>query len=142
MNMKRRLPVFAALAVSLMSSAFVPSMKASESDRKTIITISQPVSVEGTILAPGQYVLRLPSPSTRQDVVSIFNGDETRLIMTIVAIHAYRVERRAKSQISFYDMPAGQPAALHTWFYPGDENGLEFKRPRPTFAAPSSAAGN
>ena len=140
--MKRRLPVFAALAVSLMSSAFVPSMKASESDRKTIITISQPVSVEGTILAPGKYVLRLPSPSTRQDVVSIFNGDETRLIMTVVAIHAYRVQRGGKSQISFYDMPAGQPAALHAWYYPGDENGLEFKRPRPTVAAPSSAAGD
>ena len=139
--MKRRLPVFAALAVSLMSSAFVPSMKASESDRKTIITISQPVSVEGTILPPGQYVLRLPSPWSRQDVVSIFNGDETRLIMTVVAIHAYRVERSGKG-ISFYDSPAGQPAALHTWFYPGDENGLEFKRPRPTVAAPSSAAGD
>ena len=140
--MTRYLPVFAALAVSLMSSAFVPSMKASESDRKTVITISQPVSVEGTILPPGHYVLRLPSPWSRQDVVSIFNGDETRLIMTVVAIHAYRVQRGGKSQISFYDMPAGQPAALHTWYYPGDEDGLEFKRPRPTAAAPSSAAGD
>src|ERR1700687_6491402 len=89
--MKRHLPIFAALAVSLISSAFVPSLKASETDKKTIITISQPVSVEGTTLPPGQYVLRLQDPSTRQDVVSIFNGDETRLITTVVANHAYRI---------------------------------------------------
>ena len=98
--MKRRLPVFVALAVSLISSAFVPSLKASESDRKTIITISQPVSVEGTMLPAGKYVLRMLDTSTGRDVISIFNGDDTRLITTVLAIHAYRVQRGGKSQIS------------------------------------------
>jgi hypothetical protein len=37
-----------------MSSAFAPSLKASETDKKTIITISQPVAVEGTLLPAGQ----------------------------------------------------------------------------------------
>ena len=140
--MKRRLPVFAALAVSLISSAFVPSLKASESDRKTIITISQPVSVEGTTLPAGQYVLRLQDSSSRQDVVNIFNGDETRLITTVVAIHARRLRPTDKSEFSFYDLPAGQPAVLHTWYYPGDDNGLEFLRPRHRVAAQPGAAGN
>jgi len=49
--MNRYLPVFAALAMSL-SSAFRPSLKASVSDKKTIITISQPVTVEGTLYQP------------------------------------------------------------------------------------------
>ena len=44
--MIRYLPVFAALAVSLMGSAFVPSLKASEFDKKTTFTISQPVAVD------------------------------------------------------------------------------------------------
>jgi hypothetical protein len=140
--MKRRLPVFAALAVSLISSAFVPSLKASESDRKTIITISQPISVEGTTLPAGQYVLRLQDPSTRQDVISIFNGDETRLIATVVANHAYRIQPTGKSEFSFYKSPAGQPAALHTWYYPGDDDGWEFLRPRHAVQAQPSAAGN
>ena len=141
-TMKRYLPVFAALAVSLMSSAFAPSLKASETDKKTIITISQPVSVEGTTLPPGQYVLKLQDSSTRQDVVSIFNGDETRLIATVVAIHAYRIEPTGKSEFSFYKSPVGQPVALHTWYYPGDDNGLEFLRPRSRVAAQPGAAGN
>jgi hypothetical protein len=141
-TMKRYLPVFAALAVSLMSSAFVPSLKASETDKKTIITISQPVSVQGTTLPAGKYVLRLQDSSTRQDVVSIFNGDETQLITTVVANRTYRIEPTGKSEFSFYKSSPGQPAALRTWYYPGDDNGLEFLRPRHRVAAQPGAAGN
>ncbi len=71
--MIRYLPVFATLAVSLMGSAFVPSLKASEFDKKTTFTISQPVAVEGTILPASQYVLRLPL--TVRDVVYIRRRD-------------------------------------------------------------------
>ena len=52
--MKRNLPVFAALAMSLISSAFVPSLKAGEWDKKTTLTISKPVAVQGTILPAGR----------------------------------------------------------------------------------------
>src|SRR5580658_4234910 len=120
--MKRYLPVFAALAMSLMSSALVPSLKASEEDKKTIITISQPISVEGTILPAGRYVLRLLSYSSGRNVVYVFNAKETRLITTILAIHASRLRPTDDSEFKFYDASAGQPAALHTWFYPGDDS--------------------
>jgi hypothetical protein len=135
-SMKRNLPLFAALAISLMSSALVPSLKASEWNERTVITISQPVSVEGTILPAGQYVLTLQDhPSSSKDVVLVFNGDETKLITTVLAIHAYRLTPTDKSEFSFYDSP-GQPAALHTWFYPGNNSGLEFLQPQ---RAPQSA---
>ena len=138
--MKRYLPVFAALAMSL-SSAFVPSLQASVSDKKTIITISEPVTVEGTLLAAGQYVLRLQDSSANRDVIYIFNGEETRLITTVLAIPAYRLEPTGKSEFSFYHSPAGQPAALHTWFYPGDDNGFEFRQPKQTAAPDPVLAG-
>jgi hypothetical protein len=126
--MNRYLTVFVALAMSLMSSALVPSLKASEWDKKTIITISQPVMVEGTLLPAGQYVLKLQDSSSSQDVVYIFNGEETRLITTVLAIHAYRLQPTDKSAFSFYETPAGQPAALRRWFYPGENEGFEFLR--------------
>jgi hypothetical protein len=97
--------------MSLMSSAFVPSLKAGESDKKTIISISQPITVNGKILPAGQYVLRLPDFLTGRDLVYIFSGDETRLITTVLAFHAYRLDPTNKSDFSFYDSPAGQPAA-------------------------------
>ncbi len=124
--MFRYMPVFAALAMSLMSSAFVPSLRASVSDKKTIINVSQPIVVEGTLLQAGQYVLKLQDSSSLRDVVYIFNGEGTRLITTVLAIPAYRLQPTGKSEFSFYDSPAGQPSALHTWFYPGDNSGFEF----------------
>jgi hypothetical protein len=123
--MKRYLTVFAALAMSLMCSAFVPSLKASEVDEKTIITINQPVSVDGKVLPAGQYVLKL-SDSFTKDIVFIFNAEETRLIATVLPIHASRLQPTDKSEFSFYDSREGQPPALHTWFYPGDNYGFEF----------------
>jgi hypothetical protein len=138
--MKYNLPVFAALAIGLMSSASVASLKASELDKKTIITISQPVAVQGTILPAGQYVLKLQDLSSTGELVGIFNGDETRLIMTVHPIHAFRHEIGDKSDFSFYNSPAGQPAALRTWFYPGDPDGFEFVRTQPMVAAASGAA--
>jgi hypothetical protein len=128
--MKRYLPVFAALAMSLTSGMFVPSLKASQWDKKTIITISRPVAVEETILPAGQYVLKLVDSSSRRDVVAIFNGEGTQLITTVLAIPAYRLNPTDKGVFSVYDAPAGQPLALHTWFYSGDDNGLEFLKPQ------------
>jgi hypothetical protein len=140
--MKRHLCVFAALAVSLMSGAYIPSLKASESDKKTVITISRPVIVRGTTLPAGKYVLRLLNASFSRNVVYIFDGEGTRLITTVLTIPAYRPEPADESEFSFYESPSGQPAALHLWFYPGDNYGFEFLRPQPRVTAESSAAGN
>ncbi len=87
----------------------------------------------------GRYVLRLRDYFPMRDVVSIFNSDETRLITTIAPLHATREELADKSEFSFYDSSEGQPAALHTWFYPGDSNGYEFLQPQHPVTAGSSA---
>jgi hypothetical protein len=136
--MKYNLPICAALATILMSSSFVPSLKADEYDKRTIITISQPIDVQGTILPAGQYVLRLHDSSSARDIVNIFNGEETRLITTVMAIPADRIQTPEKSEFSFYEATPGRPVALHTWFYPGNENGVEFVGPQHN--APASSA--
>ncbi|HTA41262.1 MAG TPA: hypothetical protein VK789_02375 [Bryobacteraceae bacterium] len=138
--MRRYLPVFAALATSLMSSAFVPLLKASESDEKTVITTSQPIDVQGTILPAGQYVLKLQESPSNRNVIYVFSSDERRLMTTILANHAYRLDSTDKSAFSFYGSPDGQPAALHTWFYPGETSGFEFLQRKHKVAADSGAA--
>jgi hypothetical protein len=140
--MRRYLPVFTALATSLMSSTFVPSLKASESDEKTIITISQPIDVQGTILPAGQYVLKLQDSPSNRSVIFVFNSEETRLMTTVLANHAYRLDPTDKSDFSFYDSRTGQPAALHTWFYPGENDGFEFLQRKHKAAGESGAAVN
>ena len=139
--MKNYLPICTALATSLISSPFIPSLKASDVDKRTTITISQPVSVEGTILPAGKYVLKLQEDPSTQSVVRIFDGDGRKLITTILAIHAYRLQPTGKTELKFYGSPAGQPTALHTWFYPGDNVGFEFREPKKAAVPVSVEAG-
>jgi hypothetical protein len=124
--MKRYLSVFAAVAMSLMSGVYVPSLRANEVDEKTVITISQPITVDGTLLPAGRYILKLQDSPFRGSVVYIFNGEENRLITAVLANRAYRLEPTGNSVFSFYDPAAGQPPALRTWFYAGETAGLEF----------------
>jgi hypothetical protein len=127
--------------VSLLSSAFVPSLKAGESDKKTIITIAQPLEVEGTVLPADRYVLKLLNFLTDQNIVQIYNGKETSLITTILAIPAFRLKPIAESQFSFYEAAAEDRPALRTWFYPGDNFGFEFRQAQHAAAGQSVGAG-
>jgi hypothetical protein len=140
--MFRYSPVFAVLAMSLMSSAFVPSLNASETDKKTVVTVSQAIAVEKTVLPAGKYVLKLLNSSSNRDIVQIYNAEETQLVTTILAIPAYRLRPTGESMFSFYEALAGQPSALHTWFYPGDNSGFEFLQPHHTAPLEPSPAGN
>jgi hypothetical protein len=132
--MKHYIPAFAALAVSFMSSPLVPALKADQSNKKTEITIDQPIAVEGTVLSPGSYVMRVLDSPGDQTIVQIFDAETNHLINTIFAIRAYRVTPAGESTFEFYEARDGQPTALHTWFYPGDTNGFAFRDGR-SFAA-------
>jgi len=134
--------IFAVLAMTLMSSAFVPSLKASETDKKTVITVSRTIAVEKTVLPAGKYVLKLLNSPSSRDIVQIYNAEETQLITTIVAIPVYRLSPTGEAMFSFYETPAGQPSGLRTWFYPGDNSGFEFLQPHHAAALEPSAAGN
>ena len=138
--MKRHLSIFAALAMCLIGTAFVPSLKASQDNKETIITIDHQVTVRGTILAPGKYTLKVRDLNSH--VVYIYNGDGTRLITMAIANHAYRLDPADKGLFSFYESPSEQPAALHMWFYPGDNDGFDFPKPQSKVAGDSGAAGH
>jgi hypothetical protein len=140
--MFRYLPVFGALASGLLSTAFVPSLKADEWDKKTNITVSRSFAVEETVLPAGHYVLRLLNSSSTRDVVEIYDGGGTRLITTVLAIPASRREPTGDPKLSFYETPAEQPAALHTWFYAGDTLGVEFLHPKGATPAVSTVPTN
>lgn len=64
--------------------------------------------MQGTILPAGKYVLRLQDPSSR-NLIAIFNGDGTRLITTVLALHAYRLEPTGESEFEFYKSPVDSP---------------------------------
>lgn len=122
-----------ALAVAtfgLMGAALAPTMKADEWNKKTILTVNEPIQVPNKVLPPGKYVIKLLDSPSNRHIVQVFNGDESHLITTVLAIPNYRLEPTGKTQFQFWETPPGQPKALRAWFYPGDNFGQEFAYPK------------
>jgi hypothetical protein len=99
-------------------------------DKKTVLTVDQPIQVQDTYLDTGTYVLKLLNSSSNRNIVQIFNSDQSHLINTIMAIPDYRVEPAGSSRFTFYETPQGTARAMHEWFYPGDNYGQEFRYPK------------
>ena len=103
------------LGLALMGLVFSPGAKASEWNRKTVITFSGPVEIPGVhltgwkVLPAGTYVFKLMDSESDRHIVQIFNKDETKCYATILAIPNYRLKATGKTVITFRERPAGQP---------------------------------
>jgi len=113
--------------------ALQPSLQADAWDKKTLMTVSEPLQVPScctpdhtVTLQPGEYVMVLVDSMSNRHIVRIFDKDQQNVITTILAIPNYRLQPTGKTVFQYWEVPAGQPAALRAWFYPGDNFGQEF----------------
>ena len=104
--------------------------QADQWDKKTILTLDQPVQVTDRLLQPGQYVFKLLDSQSDRHIVQIFDGDQKHIIDTVLAIPNYRLRPTGKSQFMFWETPTGYAKAMRAWFYPGDNFGQEFRYPK------------
>jgi hypothetical protein len=112
-------------------------------DKKTTITIDEPMQLPNTMLQPGTYVIKLVATSAaNRHTVQFFDKDEKHVITTILAIPNERVRPTGKSVFAFWETPAGQAKALRAWFYPGDNFGQEFAYPKDEAARISASNNN
>lgn len=118
----------AASCLGLMT--FVPSAMADQWNKRTILTVGEPIQVPGAVLQPGKYVMKLMDSPSNRHIVQIFNEDQDKLITTVLAIPNYRLEVTGQTEFGWWETPAGQPPALRAWFYPGDNFGQEFAYPK------------
>jgi LPXTG-motif cell wall-anchored protein len=117
------------LCLAVLCALVVPTARADDWNRKTVITFSAPVEVPGVgvhSLPAGTYVFKILDSQSDRHIVQIFNQDETQVLTTILAIPNYRLKTTDKTTITFRERPAGQPEALRAWFYPGRAWGEEF----------------
>jgi hypothetical protein len=118
------------LCAALISIALMPALHADTWNKKTVLTVNEPVQLPTQILQPGTYVLRLMDSQSDRHIVQVFDKTDQRLITTILAVPNYRLRRTSKTEFQFWEVPAGQPKALRAWFYPGDVVGDEFAYPK------------
>jgi len=104
--------------------------QAGEWDKRTVLTVTEPMQIRETLLEPGQYVLKLLDSNSDRHVVEIYNADQTHLINTVMAIPDYRLQPTGGSRFLMWETPVGSAKALKAWFYPGDNFGQEFPYPK------------
>ena len=143
MNRKLRCFYIGALAVTgvgLLGMSFVPKAHADAWDKKTIVTVNEPIIAGHKVLDPGTYVWKLMDSPSDRHIVQIFDKDQRHLEETILAIPNYRLQPTGNTQFAFWETPAGVPKAVRAWFYPGDNYGQEFAYPKQLVAQLASAA--
>jgi hypothetical protein len=117
--------------LSFAALAFSPSVKADGWNKKTVVTFSQPVEIPGGIVLPaGTYVFKLLDSLSDRHIVQIFNQDQNHIYATILAIPNWRLDVTDKTVMTFGERAAGDPQAIRSWFYPGDNFGQEFVYPK------------
>ena len=129
--MKNRSIVIACVMCVMLIAVFAQVSQAQTWDKKTRITVNKPWSLPGnTVLQPGTYVMRLyDSPSNRQ-IVEVWNAEETNLEARVIGIPAYRLAPSNDTVLNFYERRTEGPAALQSWYHPGDLSGVEFPVPK------------
>ena len=117
-----------ALAIGI----FATPSRADEWDKRTIVTVNQPIQVRETLLQPGTYVFKLLNSSSDRHIVQIFNSDQSHIINTVLAVPTERSmdQITGTTDLTFWETPAGYAKALRDWYYPGDTVGQEFTYPK------------
>ena len=117
----------ATISLMLLGIFFVPQIRADEADKKTIVTVNEPIQVPGKVLPAGTSVFKILDMND-PTLVQIYNADETHLVTMVHGIPDSRMETPDKPIIQL-EQREGQPEALKAWFYPGDNSGVEFVYP-------------
>jgi hypothetical protein len=106
-----------------------------QTPRRTPFSISEPLEIPGTVLNPGEYVMRLVEIEPHRNVLEVFetvqlwSSDDTQLLSTLLTMPNYDLPATDKSPFAFFDRGGNQPKALRLWFAPGRKYAQEFVYP-------------
>ena len=128
-----------ACGVGAVGLAFSPVAHADAWNKKTIVTVNEPIIAGNVVLEPGTYVWKLLDSPSERHVVQIFNKNENHVFTTVIAIPNYRLRPTDHTQFTFWETPTGVPKAVRAWFYPGDNFGQEFAFPKKLVAQLAAA---
>jgi hypothetical protein len=119
----------AAFAVALVWLVTLPAGFADDWDKATRITVNQPFEIPGKILPAGTYMVKIVDLAGERHVVRFMSEDGLKIYATLIGIPSFRLEPTDKTAFTFYESEINRPRAVHAWFYPGYQYGVEFAYP-------------
>lgn len=119
--MKKPSAWFAAAMVTALAGAGISATVASaQSSEFSMMTVTEPLDVGGTVLQPGMYRIKVVPLQTNRNMLQVNSVDKKELFLTVLSINHPRLEARPETEYVFYPAAAGLPKALRTW-YPADK---------------------
>jgi len=128
--MSRRILVSACAAAMFVAVSAANAIAQGPIDSRTEFTFSSPVEMPGTTLPPGTYVFRIADPNTSRTVMQVMDKGSNKTYGLFLTISAVRPKASDEAELRFLETPAGKPAAVKTWWYPGNTIGKEFIYPK------------
>jgi LPXTG-motif cell wall-anchored protein len=125
--MKRRFG-FSLLAAA--AAAFLSVSARADTAWRAPLVIGEPTEIPGTVLQPGRYLVKVLDTQETRKVVQFLNADESAVVATAMAIPTYRVAPAEQNEFVYFQRSEGQPQALKSWTYPGNNYGVEFVYPK------------
>lgn len=128
----KRLMTSACAAAMLLTLSATPALaQGGPMDSRTEFTFNQPVELPGVTLPPGTYIFRFADATTGRKVMQVQTKDASnKTYGMFLTISAERPKPSDDAELRFLETPAGQPAAVKTWWYPGNSIGREFIYPK------------
>lgn len=111
-------------------------------DNRTFFTFSQPVTLPGVTLPAGKYLFRNPDTVSGRRVVQVLSADGKQAYAQLLTIPSQRLDAPKEPEIRFMETAAGTPAAIKTWWYPGNSIGWEFIYPKEQALRLAKGAGS
>src|SRR5688500_10741283 len=127
-----RLMTSACAAAMLLTMSATPALaQGGPLDSRTEFTFNQPVELPGVTLPPGTYIFRFVDATTGRKVMQVQAKDASdKTYGMFLTISAERPKPSDDAELRFLETPAGAPAAVKTWWYPGNTIGREFIYPK------------
>jgi LPXTG-motif cell wall-anchored protein len=118
--MKSTLRVMILSALALMIA--IPAAIA-QTPEASILPVTEPLDVGGTILQPGTYTIRVLKSTADRNKVQVTSQDMKTVYATVLTVpHPLEPnEEVPATKLVFYPAEEGRPRALRTWFAPNPD---------------------
>jgi len=122
--------VRAILGLTLGATLLASTAQAQPEDKRTYFTFSGPVALPGATLPAGRYVFRIVDTTSSRKVIQVLSDDGKKPFTMSNTIPDQRRDPAKDATVSFYETARGTPAAVKSWWYPGESIGYQFIYPR------------
>lgn len=106
-----------AFAILVSTAAFAQTPEVS------VLPVTEPLDVGGTIIQPGTYHIRVVPSNTDRNKIQVMSTDGTKVFATALTVpHPFEPgEESPSTTFIYYPAGEGQPRALRTWFAPNPD---------------------